>query len=609
MNGRSLVALCLVLCTLTGTVTAPVSAVGAAQASPVSSDTERTALVYGTTWPGGTAASTHGARVGRADRNVSLTTTGSNVSLTAAGATNGTASAYELSSLDGVGNLSIEVTGVATTEVDTVSTPLTPGTIWDLRIAGDVEPAGPDGTGNPEVSLTARRGSWNTGYASNDRPNGTLFGDDTHSAHTIRSVPANVELHRLTLPELSTIDGGCADVYVNEDGQNGAYGEGIEVASGFCPTETGPTTIQFDTPYTTTSDGVTVEFVSTIGGPVRAPLDQTSADRDGYENSERGDAGDSVVNLTVSTGIPANVSLRDSAGDVVSFGTLADNETVTKTVDLQPGDSFKPSFAPNGADLVATVRYQEISHSTNPAVTVNGNRTEYAGTLAPGETASLPANAEWLRPGRNTVSVELDTASTSDEPEPAVDLRYRHGAPSSPALSTPTPSTPAGSETPAEPDDAAAAATTTDRPTPETGTGTATGPPGTEVVVTDVSFERQEIRPSEEAVVLVTVRNPTDRQRTDTVDLELFGQLVNSREVTVPAGEQTTVRFVHNIVAPGTYTARAGTETATVRVRAPEQSTTATVTSSGSTSTTFPGFGPVALVAAAVAALLFARRD
>jgi hypothetical protein len=197
-----------------------------------------------------------------------------------------------------------------------------------------------------------------------------------------------VELHRLTLPELSSVDGGCADVYVNEDGQNGAYGEGVQVASGFCPAGTGSTTIQFDTPYTTTSDGVTVEFVSTIGGPVRAPLDETVADRDGYENSERGDAGDFVANLTVSTGLPANVSLRDSAGDVVSFGTFADNETVTETVDLQTGDSFKPSFAANGADLIATVRYQEISHSANPAVTVNGNRTEYAGTLAPGETVT-----------------------------------------------------------------------------------------------------------------------------------------------------------------------------------------------------------------------------
>ena len=607
MNGRSLIALCLVFCTLTGAATAPVGAVVAAHAPPVPSDTEHTTLTHGPAWTGGTAASTHAAGVGTADRNVSLTTTGSDVSLTATGATNGTVSEYELSSLDGVGNLSIEVTGVATTEVDTVSTPLASGTIWDLRIAGDVEPAGPDGTGNPEVSLTARQGSWNTGYASNDLPNGTLFGDDTHSAHTIRSVPANVELHRLTLPELSSVDGGCADVYVNEDGQNGAYGEGVQVASGFCPAGTGSTTIQFDTPYTTTSDGVTVEFVSTIGGPVRAPLDETVADRDGYENSERGDAGDFVANLTVSTGLPANVSLRDSAGDVVSFGTFADNETVTETVDLQTGDSFKPSFAANGADLIATVRYQEISHSANPAVTVNGNRTEYAGTLAPGETASLPANAAWLRPGRNTVSVELDTASTSDEPEPAVDLRYRHDAPSSPAPSSATPSTPAGSETP-EPDDAATPVTTRDRGTPEPGATTTADAPGDEVVVTDVSFEREEIRPSEEAVVLVTVRNPTDRQRTDTVDLELFGQLVNSREVTVPAEGETTVRFVHNIVAPGTYTARAGSESATVRVR-PAQSTAAS-TSTASTSTTFPGFGPpAALVAAALAALLLARRD
>jgi PGF-CTERM protein len=84
--------------------------------------------------------------------------------------------------------------------------------------------------------------------------------------------------------------------------------------------------------------------------------------------------------------------------------------------------------------------------------------------------------------------------------------------------------------------------------------------------------------------------------------------VINSRNVTVPAGGETTVRFEHNVVAPGTYTARVDGETATVRVRDPGETPAPSTT--GATSTTFPGFGPaVALVALLLAALALARRD
>ena len=133
-------------------------------------------------------------------------------------------------------------------------------------------------------------------------------------------------------------------------------------------------------------------------------------------------------------------------------------------------------------------------------------------------------------------------------------------------------------------------------------------PDADDTVVTDVSVQSDRISMDTPATISVTVANPQDVADTHTVELELFGQIVNSREVTVPANGVTTVQFTHNIVAPGTYTARVDDETATIRVVDPGQST-ATPTST-STSTQFPGFGAgVALLAVALATLLFVRRE
>jgi hypothetical protein len=106
-------------------------------------------------------------------------------------------------------------------------------------------------------------------------------------------------------------------------------------------------------------------------------------------------------------------------------------------------------------------------------------------------------------------------------------------------------------------------------------------------------------------VVVVTVRNPQEAADTHLVELELFGQVVNSRTVAVPAGGRTTVEFVHNIVAPGSYTARVDSETATVRVL--DRDGTPASTPAATTSTQFPGFGFAAALAALASVLVAAR--
>jgi hypothetical protein len=427
-------------------------------------------------------------------------------------------------------------------------------------------------------------------------------------------VSAEAELHQVTIGELSSTDGGCADVYVNEDGQNGIYGEGKRVATNFCPSGTGPQTVTFDVPYETVSRSATVEFVTRTGGLVTTPLDETTSSRDGYSNSKDGDAGDALANVTVSTGTPSNVAVRDSWGDTKEFGSIDDGETVTKTLDLRTDDSLLVTFVPNGGWLSGTVRYEETSYPRNPTIRVNGHVTGYTGRLAPGETVSLSTNTSWLRSGTNTVTVEVGTGSPADAPDQAVDLRYRHdldptGPPPTENASTPVQN--ASGPTTGDGPDAPANTTADDAvdsdSSPET-TATGTPTPLTDTTVVDVSFEQETIRSSEAAIVVVTVRNPGEAPDSHTVELEMFGQVINSREVSVPADGETTVRFEHNIVAPGTYTARVDGETATIRVLEPDQ--TPAPSTPGATSTASPGLGPaVALLALLLAALALARRD
>jgi PGF-CTERM protein len=131
---------------------------------------------------------------------------------------------------------------------------------------------------------------------------------------------------------------------------------------------------------------------------------------------------------------------------------------------------------------------------------------------------------------------------------------------------------------------------------------------GDDTVVTDVEARPSRITTNRQATVLVTVSNPQSEADTDTVELELFGEVVNTRNVTVPAGGETVVEFVYNIVQPGTYTARVDDRTATVTVVEPAGS--ARSTSPMSTSTRFPGFGlGVTLVALTLAVLVVLRRE
>jgi hypothetical protein len=324
------------------------------------------------------------------------------------------------------------------------------------------------------------------------------------------------------------------------------------------------------------------------------------------------------------------------------------------------------SFSADGAGEISyALSLSERTVTVDPVVEVNGNSTSHSGTLAPGETASLPADADWIQTGTNTVTIDFGSGAEEVTPGPLVDLQYTHDYQSTTSSPTPTPtptspstelptneSTETDSEAPENSDGSdsdeneapssgggggggggggSVADVSGDGDEDESETPTASATPvvtavensssvvtsesnnssmavqsGDDTVVTNVSFEPSRVSTNVQANVVVTVQNPQSTTDTHTVDLEISGQVVSSRQVTVPAGGEATVRFNFNFVEPGTYTARVDSETATVTVVEPGELTS----TPDATSTQFPGFGPiVVLVSAALAVVLFTRRD
>ena len=127
--------------------------------------------------------------------------------------------------------------------------------------------------------------------------------------------------------------------------------------------------------------------------------------------------------------------------------------------------------------------------------------------------------------------------------------------------------------------------------------------------VTDVSASDDTVTTNEPVRVNATVHNAGQAEGTMELRLRMFGEVVDARTVSVPAGERRTVSFARQVNAPGTYTASVAGRNVTVEVV--EVSDDSGPTASAATETATPGFtavvAVVALLACAVAAV--ARRE
>ncbi|MFW5939458.1 MAG: CARDB domain-containing protein, partial [Halolamina sp.] len=124
------------------------------------------------------------------------------------------------------------------------------------------------------------------------------------------------------------------------------------------------------------------------------------------------------------------------------------------------------------------------------------------------------------------------------------------------------------------------------------------------IAVTDLAVDQSEVASGEEFTITANVTNDGAASGDETLALELFGDTVSTRTVSLDAGESTEVSFTRSVMAGGSYDATVGNESVTVVVQATE-----TATPSTSTSTESPGLGVLsALVALAAAPTLWRRR-
>lgn len=152
-----------------------------------------------------------------------------------------------------------------------------------------------------------------------------------------------------------------------------------------------------------------------------------------------------------------------------------------------------------------------------------------------------------------------------------------------------------------------------DHPVEEPGTvGVAVGERSAEVEVVEVdpelSVERLDVGgpvdAGASATITAVVENTGNAEGTFDVPLELFGEVVAVRTVTLDSGEQATVEFSTAVDEPGTYTARVADQSADLSVVGPDGTTTAESTATPADGSV-PLAGPsVLLTAAAVATLV-----
>jgi PGF-CTERM protein len=116
------------------------------------------------------------------------------------------------------------------------------------------------------------------------------------------------------------------------------------------------------------------------------------------------------------------------------------------------------------------------------------------------------------------------------------------------------------------------------------------------------------VRPDETVRIHAVVENTGHAPGTQRLELSLFGEVVDVRDVTVRPGERERVTFERQIAAPGNYTASVAGQALDVRV-VPAEATATVSRETTTTDSSAPGFGPLAaLLAVLASALALARR-
>lgn len=370
--------------------------------------------------------------------------------------TDGTSYQYDVTNLDSVSNLTLNLTGVTSTEWDNVSaTAAGDGDTFALDVAGNVDPTGP-ASGDPQVTFAA--GDAPVYNPLTDEGDGStdadryIVGDDGNGnaiKSGIMSQPNQNRTVRELRPYIGAADGdgysASVDIYISEGKPDTTWQEGTLVKSDWQPSwSSGEKSVPLDSSIDLTGGtNYTVEFVT------------ANADGDGstdYLNLAFDWDGSTTSTYTRSAGTTTldgywgdiqlvSQEVTDPGIDVDGDGTLeasysgalSSGESVTRTLsNLSVSDDTATVSATSGAADI-DVEFKERTQTVDPGVGLNtkdgGGWMNYSSTLAEGETVSLVTNKSWVQSGTNVVDVQLGDGSLSaDAPTPKVKLNYSHRA-------------------------------------------------------------------------------------------------------------------------------------------------------------------------------------
>ncbi|WP_256300999.1 CARDB domain-containing protein [Haloarchaeobius salinus] len=125
-----------------------------------------------------------------------------------------------------------------------------------------------------------------------------------------------------------------------------------------------------------------------------------------------------------------------------------------------------------------------------------------------------------------------------------------------------------------------------------------------ELAVSDVAVD-DPVPVDEPFTITASVENVGNAAAEFDVRLQLFGEVVESREVALDDGERRAVEFDVTVSAPGSYTARVGDRTAEFDVRDSGEATASPTTTPGGAGTgSTPGYGLLAGIFALAAVLV-----
>lgn len=320
-------------------------------------------------------------------------TFGGTVELDGSPATDGAQYQYELQNLSAASDPQGTLTGVKTTEHESVSKS---GVRQDGSIT--VQTAGTQAPTNGEVELSNLRKDYKETHGNRARlsPGGsTSWTEDVSEQDSVDKIVGHVA------------GNGNNDI----DSEVEAYVDGTYIGTATVAAKSSIQTVTWDSSSVNLSDkdSVTIKFVETSNAEYQLTfLDDDPVDGEPY------------------------IELHGNAPSEVTVSHGGTSETVappaTVDVSLELGEETV-SVSPDWGTVDATVSWTEISESEDVAVELNGEEIGSATSLADGETANFSASTTVLQNGTNTINISVGDGSLStDAPTPEVGFSYSHSA-------------------------------------------------------------------------------------------------------------------------------------------------------------------------------------